>query len=233
MYVYIWNHGYKTPLNLVRSYFCLVFCLVGGCHRVIPLLVGWTTTTTLASSIQWERAMPIRQYLRVDFDEIDGILGFSEKKNMWKDVFKKIYWNRICWNSSIFLTRWLAILFDSKIDASQFYLISKTGFVWSFTSSFLNNVAFGEIIQVGYDIYSGNHFDPCYGRFRFIPRGMNIKSSVFEAMFFFASIIPFLDLYEYQLCLSSCLNSWRGDSVHNTLLHIHARERCCWSCNTL
>lgn len=189
MYVYIWNHAYKTPLNLLRSYFCLVFCLVGGCHRVTPLLVGWTTTTTLASSIQWERAMPIRQHLRVDFDEIDGILGFSEKKTCEKACFKKyieigfveiVLFLKMMSNLIWFKDRSFAILFDLK-----------DRLVWSCISSFLNHVVFGERIQVGYDIYSSSHFDPCYGRFRFIPRGMNIKSSVFEAMFFFASIIPF------------------------------------------
>ena len=33
--------------------------------------------------------MPIRQYLRVDFDEIDGILGFSEKKTCEKTCLKR------------------------------------------------------------------------------------------------------------------------------------------------
>lgn len=97
-------------------------------------------------------------------------------------------------------------------------------------SSFLNNVVFGERVQVGYDIYSSNHFDPCYGWFRFIPRGMNIKSSFWRWCY-----------SSHQSCLSRiCMNInvasppvWSADSVHDTLLHIHTRERCCWSCNTL
>ena len=58
--------------------------------------------------------------------------------------------------------------------------------MWSFISSFLKkcSIRWKNSSWIWYIyIYSGNHFDPCYGRFRFIPRGMNIKSSVFEAMF--------------------------------------------------